>query len=191
MQSGIAEAFGFLLKSLATLYIGALIVRFILQFVRANFTNPAAQFLLRLTHPVIRPVRRVIPPVGTVDLAMLVVIVALYGLTVFLLGLLKGGVLDPLLLLRITLGGLLHLTLNIYLGAIFIMVIFSWISPGGYHPVAGLVDDLTYPVLRPFRQLLPTAGGIDFSPMLTIIILFFVKKLLDGFGLHSLWVHGL
>lgn len=188
MTGGIGDAFAFLLKSLGTLYVGALVVRFLLQLTRGNFRNPAAQFLLRVTHPVVAPVRRVVPPLGTVDLAMVVVIVVLWALMIWLLGLLQGVmIVSPLEMARITFSSLLHLVLNIYIGAVIIMVILSWIRPSGYHPIADLIEDLVEPVLRPFRRMLPTAGGIDFSPMLATIILFFLKRLLYGLGLPGLW----
>lgn len=161
----------YLVKALGDLYLLAFLLRFLLQWVRADFYNPFTQAIVQITNPLVRPAQRLIPTSRSVDAPTLAVLVVLEGLlTWFLLriGGIPSGSLAPLPLLvfyRIT-----SLTLWFYSVSILIYVILSWIGPRGRHPIAAVLADLNEPILRPARRILPTIAGLDLSPLLVLII---------------------
>jgi YggT family protein len=167
----------FLVKTLFGLYILAVLLRFLLQQSRADFYNPVSQFLVKITQPVLRPLRRVVPGIAGVDVAALVLLLALQLLELALVGLIQGGALMPLLpMLVIAVAELVDLTLNVYLVVIFVQVILSWVQPG-YNPATAVIYSLTEPVLRPARRIIPPLGGLDLSPLLVIILIQLLKML--------------
>jgi YggT family protein len=164
------NALTFIARTLVDLYIITFVLRLILQWVRADFSNPLTQFVLKVTNPLVMPLRRMIPPVRGLDTATLLVLLVLE--MVVTLGLIKltcVGNPDVIQLVLLTVLRLAYLILRIYLFIILIYVLLSWISPGGYHPVANLLSTIAEPVLRPFRNLIPSIGGIDLSPLFALI----------------------
>lgn len=164
------NALTFIIRTLVDLYIITFVLRLILQWVRADFGNPMTQFVLKITNPLVMPLRRMVPPVRGLDTATLLVVLLLE--LVVTLGLVKltcVGNPDVFQLLSLTILRLAYLILRIYLFVILIYVLLSWISPGGYHPVANLLSAVAEPVLRPFRNLIPLIGGIDLSPLFALI----------------------
>lgn len=173
----------FLLTTLIELYVLAVLLRFLLAAVRADFYNPVSQFLVKVTNPVVVPLRRLVPPAGRVDTATLVALVGIEWLGQLLLGLLRGA-LHPWAALVLSLATLTDMLFNVFLFAIFILAILSWISPGAWNPVVSIVHSLAEPVLRPFRRLLPPISGVDLSPLLAILALVVAKMLvLPLFGI--------
>lgn len=171
----------FLVDTLFGLYILVVMLRFLLQLVRADFYNPVSQFLVKVTNPLLRPLRRLVPGWGGIDNASLLLMFGLQLLALALLLLLAGAPFSPLLLpglLMATLTKLVSLLLYIYVFAIFILVIISWVSPAGYNPIAALLYSLTEPLMRPARRLIPTIGGIDLSPMAVLIALYLLRMLI-------------
>ena len=169
----------FLVKTLTDLYLLTFLLRFIMQWTRADFFNPFGEAIVRITNPLVVPARRLLPSARGVDLPTLAVLILLEALaTLLLLGLV--GISVPLdtfvyfVLLR-----LIDLTLWFYTIAIFVYVILSWVGPGRYSPVGAMLGDLVEPVLRPVRRVLPPIGGLDLSPLLVLILLQFVVRLLD------------
>lgn len=173
-----SDPMAFLVSTLIGLYILAIMLRFLLQAVRANFYNPLSQILVKITHPVLGPVRRVIPSIGRYDTASVVVMLVLQFLALWLAFRIQGqGVpIGPLVV--ISAWELVNLLLNVYLFAIIIRVIVSWINPASYHPALELIDGITRPVMAPVQRMLPSAGGLDFSPMIVLIGIWFLKMLL-------------
>ncbi len=167
----------FLINTLFGLYIMVVMVRFLLQWVRADFYNPVSQFVVKLTNPALRPLRRVIPGWGGVDFAAVVLMLALQMLSLLLILLLRGQGIPPVTLLFWSLAELVSLAINVYIGAILIQVILSWVSPGGYNPVVALIYSLTRPLMAPAQRLMPPISGIDLSPMLVLIGLQLLKML--------------
>lgn len=168
----------FLLSTLFSLYILAVMLRFLLQWVRADFYNPISQFLVRITSPLLRPLRRLIPGLGGLDIAALVLMLALQMLALALVMLLRGGALQPLPLLLWSVAELVDLAFNVFIFGILIQALLSWISPQGYNPVVGILHSLTTPVLRPLRRRVPPLGGVDLTPLAAIIGLQVAKMLL-------------
>lgn len=171
--------FIFIVDTLFTLYILALMIRLFLQWVRADFYNPIAQFLLTITQPVLRPLRRFFPPIGITDTASLFLLVALAMLKLTIISGVVGSIPPFSLLFLASLGDLVSLGFNIFKFAIIIQVILSWVAPGTYNPGTTLLYDLTEPILRPARNLLPPIGGLDLSPLIALVGLQVVSMLVE------------
>lgn len=168
----------FLVQTLFGLYILAVLLRFLLQLVRADFYNPISQFLVKVTSPPLRLLRRFLPGLGGIDLSSIVLAWGLKYIELLLILFISGitaNFLGPLLW---AIPELIELVINIFLFAILIQVILSWINPGSYNPASALLYSLTEPVLRPARNLLPPVSGLDLSPMLVMIGLVLLKMLL-------------
>ncbi len=168
----------FLVQVVFGLYALIVMLRFLLQWVRADFYNPVSQFIVKATSPVLNPLRRIIPGVGGKDIASLVLawlVLALQGLLILAIG---RSVFAPLAALLLAIPDLVELTINIFLYSILIVVVISWVNPGSHNPAVAILYSLTEPVMRPARRLLPPMGGLDLSPMLVMIGLVLLKMLL-------------
>ena len=178
----------FLIQSLFGLYILVLMLRLMLQWVRADFYNPISQFIVKITNPPLKPLRRIIPGWGGVDLASVLLLIALQILELFLVNLAVGRASGISGLFIQSIAELLGLLINIFVGAILIQVILSWVAPGTYNPLIGLVYKIAEPALAPARRILPSVSGIDFSPLVALIVLQLLKILLvapiANFGYH-------
>ena len=171
----------FLVQTAFGFYVLAVMLRFLLQLVRADFYNPLVQFLVRITNPPLLPLRRIVPGYRGLDLASVVLAFALQLVEVLLVTLLLGRPLGVGGLLLLTVMELLKLLINIYLWGIIIQVVLSWINPDPRHPAARVLAQLTAPLLRPAQRLLPPISGVDLSPMLVVVALIFVSLLLQDF----------
>ena len=176
----------FLIQTLFGLYILALMLRFMLQWVRADFYNPLVQVLVKITNPPLLPLRRLIPGLFGVDMAALVLMLILklveWGLVFSIVDQPTGF---PGLVL-IAIADLLKLVLNIWFWTILIRVVLSWLNPDYRQPLVALIFQLTEPILRPARQLLPPLSGLDLSPILVLIVL----KLTEMLVIAPLWDSG-
>lgn len=161
----------FLIQTLFGLYITAFMLRFLFQWLRADFYNPFSQFLVKVTNPLLVPARKVIPGLFGLDFAALVVIVALQFLELFLVANLFGQGYPLLSLLVLAVAEILKLIIYIFIFAIIIQAVMSWINPGSYNPISSLLHSLTEPLLRPARRLIPPMGGLDLSPLLVLVLL--------------------
>lgn len=174
MNQAISGAGLFLVQAIITLATFAFLLRFILQAVRADFYNPITQAIVRITDPVLKPARKVIPPISGLDVASLVLTLLLQFALVFVL---FSGV-SPLTAAVLASFRLLRLVLDIYFWALIIIVVISWIAPGSRHPGADLLHQVTEPLLAPFRRLIPPMGGLDFSVMVVFLVLVMVREYL-------------
>lgn len=168
----------FLLRTLFGLYIAVVVIRFLLQWARADFYNPISQFIVRVTSPVLRPLRRVIPSYRGLDVASLVLAWGLMAVQLGLIAGLLGFGGSPLGALMWAIPALLELVIDIFLFAVLIRVILSWLSPDPYNPAVALLRRLTDPLLEPAQRLIPPIGGIDLSPMAVMIGLVLLQMLL-------------
>ncbi|MFZ1642233.1 MAG: YggT family protein [Candidatus Contendobacter sp.] len=174
----------FLIQTVFGFYILAVMLRFLLQWVRADFYNPLVQFLVRITNPPLLPLRRIVPGYRGLDLAAVVLAFVLQLIEVLLVALLFGRPLGVGGLLLLTVMELLKLLINIYLWGIIIQAVLSWVNPDPRHPAARVLSQLTAPLLRPARRVLPPISGVDLAPMLVVVALIFVSLLLqDVLGL--------
>ncbi len=180
---GLNTAAVYVLQTLGSLYLLIVLLRFVLQLVRANFYNPLCQFAVKATQPLLKPLRRVIPSLFGLDMSSLVLAI-LVQLTLMALTLLLtyGTTGNFLQLLVWALIGVTALFLKIFFFALIISVILSWVAPGSHNPGAELVNQICEPALAPFRKILPNLGGLDISPILAFMVL----KLLDMLVINNL-----
>jgi YggT family protein len=158
------EAIRYIVDTLLWLLTLAFLLRLLFQWVRANFRDPMADAIVRMTNWLILPLRRVLPPIGKVDTATVVSVLAIASLRTFAVLALAGqGVGDLLLFLRITLVDLAEMVLKVYLFAMLLYALTSFVSPGGYAPGVRLLSQLCEPILKPVRRIIPPIGQIDFS----------------------------
>ena len=160
----------FLLETLLSLCMIAVLLRLLLQWSRADFRNPLARSILQLTNPVIVPLRRLLPAIGRVDTASCVAVVVFALLEVAVFPLVNGfGPPTALMWLQLTVIEIVRTTLRTYMFAIFLYALLSLIAPGVYSPAQSLLVSLCEPILRPFRRFIPSIAGLDLSPLWAII----------------------
>ncbi|KAB0497589.1 YggT family protein [Pseudomonas vancouverensis] len=180
---GLNTAAVYVLQTLGSLYLLIVLLRFVLQLVRANFYNPLCQFAVKATQPLLKPLRRIIPSMFGLDMSSLVLAIlvqlALMALTLMLTYGTTGNFLQLLIWSII---GVTALFLKIFFFALIISVILSWVAPGSHNPGAELVNDICEPALAPFRKILPNLGGLDISPILAFMVL----KLIDMLVINNL-----
>jgi YggT family protein len=169
-----AQAIVFLVDTVLGLYALALLLRFLLQLVRAPARNRVSHFIGALTDPVVRPARRIVPGWGGFDLSTLLLAWMcrlLLRLTVALLDLLSGGFGSFPLLTSALMAALDVLRMGLYvaMAAVILQAVLSWIAP--FSPLAPVVDSLTRPMLRPIQRRVPTVGNVDLSPLVLLILL--------------------
>ena len=161
----------FLIQTAFGLYILAVLLRFLLQWVRADFYNPVSQFLVKMTTPLLRPLRRAIPGFGGIDFASVVLMLALQLIELVLVTQLLGQPLSVGGLMVLAVAELLSLLIKVFLFSILIQVILSWVRPGDHSPVSLLLYQLNEPLLAPARRIIPTISGLDLSPILVLVLL--------------------
>lgn len=167
-----SDALLYLINTIFSIYILLVVLRFLLQTVRADSRNPISQFLLRVTAPPLRLLRRFIPGSGGLDWSCIILMVALQAIEFSLVSLVAYGASYAFIgLLLLSIAELLKLVIYIFMFVVFVQVILSWISPGSYNPITVLLYQLSEPLLRPARRLLPSTHGIDFSPILVLVFL--------------------
>ena len=168
--------------------IALVVLRVLLQLVRANFYNPVCQFLYKLTNPVLMPLRKVIPAWRRLDVAGVLLAWLLTAIKLALLYALAGPRLGLAGLAVMALADLIDFVLMLYLGLILVRVLLSFVSVERSNPIVPLVIQLTDPILRPIRRRLPTPGGLDLSPMIAALAILLVRVLVVApildFGLH-------
>ena len=167
----------FLITTLFSLYIMVVMLRFILGAVRADFYNPVSQFLVRVTNPLLIPMRKVIPSIRQYDTSALLLMLLLQLLSLTIIVMLRGVSVPFIYLLLAAIGELVVLAFNVFIFAIVIQVIISWVNPGTYNPVNALLHSITRPVLAPVQRLIPPVSGIDLSPLVALIGLQVLKML--------------
>jgi YggT family protein len=162
----------FVVDSLLSLAVYAFLLRLLLQLSRADFRNPLSQAVVKLTNWLVLPLRRLLPPIDRLDTASLVAVYLAQVVAVAAVFMLSTGIAMPIpdLLWWSVKKGVVS-TLQLYTVAIVVYALLSLVAPGTYSPAAGLLQSLCEPLLRPVRQALPIIGGLDFSPLVVILIL--------------------
>jgi YggT family protein len=162
----------YLVQALMSLLLIAVVLRGILHAVRADFYNPITQFVVKLTNPLVSPLRRVIPLQGRLDPATLLLAVIVQALGIAAVLWLSGYLPpNPLLLMGWALVGVVALVVNLYFIALIAMIVLSWVAPGSQNPAIYLLYQITEPVMAPVRSMLPNMGGLDFSPILLFLLI--------------------
>lgn len=171
MNGYFSDAGVFLISVIFGFFILLVMLRFLLQTVRADFHNPLSQFVYKVTNPALMPFRKVIPGFGGIDIAALVLLLVLQVVELLLVHMITNQSLHPIILLIVSFEKILSLMLWVFIIAILIQVIMSWIQTGGYNPMITILYQLTEPLLRPIRRRLPPVSGIDFSPLIALVVL--------------------
>ncbi len=180
---GLNTAAIYILQTIGSLYLLIILLRFVLQLVRADFYNPLSQFAVRATQPLLKPLRRIIPSLFGLDMSSLVLAIIVQLILMALTLLLAYGTTgDPLHLLLWAIIGVTALFLKIFFFALIISVILSWVAPASHNPGAEMVNQICEPMLAPLRRILPNLGGLDISPILAFMVL----KLLDMLVINNL-----
>lgn len=168
----------FLIETIFGLYILAVMLRVLLQVVRADFYNPVSQFLVKVTNPPLIPLRRIIPGFGGIDFPSIVLMLIIQLVEVLLIVLVQGASPAFTGLVILAIAKLLFLLANVFLFAILIQVVISWVNPGAYNPVVSLLYSINEPLLSRARRILPPISGFDLSPIIVLIFLQLIKMLL-------------
>lgn len=167
-----AQAALYLIEIVFGLYILAVLLRYLLARVRADFYNPLSQFLVKITNPVIKPLRRFIPGYLGIDWPSIIFLLFLQGLEIIMIALVSNGHIPaPPGLCVLIIANLLKTVIYVHMFIIIIQIVISWVNPGAYNPITVIMYQLSEPVLKPARRLIPPAGGFDFSPMIAIIVM--------------------
>ncbi|GAB3341341.1 YggT family protein [Chromohalobacter beijerinckii] len=181
MGSQMGSAGLMLVNTLINVYLFVLMLRFLLQFSRADYYNPVSQAVIKATRPVVAPLQRIFRPRGRFDPASLVAGLLIKGITIFVLLKLAGIGMPPIQgVLVAALAGVLSAILDIYFFALIIMIILSWVAPQASHPGAILVNQLVEPIMAPVRKVIPPLGMIDLSPIVVFIAINLVDSLVVG-----------
>ena len=173
----LANAAQILIEFIFGILVGLVVLRILLQLVRANFHNPICQFLYKASNPLLMPLRKIIPAWRRLDIAGVVLAWALLLLKRVLIFAMLASVPSFGGLVLIALADLIGFTLMVMLILIFVRVILSFVGSDSYHPVVPLVFQLTEPVLKPVRKRLPVLGGFDLSPMIVVLAIFLLQAL--------------
>lgn len=166
------DALIFVIDSVLTFLVYAFLLRALLPLLRADFRNPLSQAILALTSWLVHPLRRVLPPVGRLDTASVVALLAVQIVAALVLFRLQAGAVPPLVpLVLAALRSLVLSVLLLYTVLIFIYALLSFVAPGVRSPATALLASLCEPLLMPLRRMLPIVGGLDFSPLVAIVAL--------------------
>jgi YggT family protein len=178
MNKSASNALTYLIGTLIDLYVAAVLLRLLLQWVKADFYNPLCQFLVKVTNPALAPLRRIIPSIGRLDTASVVLMLALEIVAIWVISSIGSTPMNILQIVAFSAIKLMMTLLMTYFFLIIASVILSWIGQRTHHPVVPLVYQLTEPVLRPFRKLIPPIAGLDLSPLFALIAIRFLIVLL-------------
>jgi len=178
-----------IINTVFDLYIMLVLLRFMFQAFRADFYNPVSQFVVKATTPPLKLLRRFIPSIGGHDTSAIVLAIILIVAKLLFLKALGmpftdiAGVAAPIArvgilgLIIVAIAELLASTLSIFLFAIIILVVLSWVNPGAYNPVTQLIQTIANPVMRPIQKVMPNLGGLDLSPLVASLAIMILKLL--------------
>ncbi|QIG06949.1 YggT family protein [Proteus sp. ZN5] len=166
----------FVILTLLQLYTSVLLLRVWMQCVRADFYNPFSQFIVKITQPIVRPLRSVIPSIGPIDTASVLLAYILILLGIIVPSYLSGTSIPFSLMFPFAFIELLTAAGKMIFWLIIIRAILSWVSQGR-NPIDHLLFQLTEPLMAPIRRVIPAMGGLDFSAMIVILILYALNYL--------------
>lgn len=179
----VIQIFTFLVQVFGSLYLSVILLRFLLQSARADFYNPISQLLVKITNPILLPLRRVVPGLWGIDLASLILALLFHWLVMQILIFIHGGgFISPIWMIVWSIIGILLNIIIIYIAAGFVIFITSFIAPYSRHPALILIRQLMEPLMAPIRRFIPPTGGMDFSLFFVGIILIVIRMVVVGVG---------
>ena len=162
----------FIIETLLSLALFVVLARLLLQLTRADFRNPICQAVVRITNPLILPLRRILPPIGKVDTASVVAVIVIAVVEVAIIFAIRGiTFVSPIYWAQSAALEIAHTLLWTYFYAIILYALLSMVAPGGYSPLQSVLATVCEPVLRPFRRVIPPVAGIDLSPLWACILI--------------------
>ena len=170
----------FLIETLFSLYIGAVVLRMLLGYAGANFYNPLSQFLVKITNPVLVPLRRFIPSIGKIDTSAIVLALGLTVVKIILLSLVVTGNINIISIILASVIDLIKVVIWVYIISLLIQAVMSWVGSAHGNYVAPLIQSLTTPLLRPISNVIPNIGALDLSPLVAILILNILLIIVDS-----------
>jgi YggT family protein len=171
------NAFFYLIGTLFEIYLWVVMLRVILQVVRADFYNPISQLIWQLTQPLLRPAQKLLPKVQQWDVAALALLGVLAVVYVQVIAAILGYGVGAGSSLWYAALKLVTLALNLYTFALFVQAILSWVGPGVNNPAGSILWSMNEPLLRPVRRVIPPMSGLDLSPLVVILLLQFLNLL--------------
>ncbi len=165
----VTNALIYLISTLFDLYILVLVVRLLLAFARANYFNPLTQFIIKLTDPLVKPLRRLLPNYRGIEFSTLTLIILFEIIKIVVLSFILGSFAFPAIVF-IALLATMKIILQAYFYAILLQALLSWFQ-SGYSPVAQLLEQMTAPILKPLRRIIPAVHGVDITPIPALIII--------------------
>jgi YggT family protein len=179
------QAGTFLIQSLGSLYLSIVLLRFLLQWAKADFYNPISRFLVKATHLPSAPLRKLLPTFRSFDMASLVLALLVQWITIQLSASINGvGLINILLALSWGAVGAISLVLNLYLYGLLVIIIVSWVAPQSQHPILLLLNQLLAPVMEPFRRIIPSLGGLDLSPIFMFLVINMLQIFVRGLAAY-------
>ena len=186
MRSLLAQIISFIVDCVVWVFL----IRLLLQLVKADFRIPLLQSIIRLTNPIIRPLRKTLPAIGPVDTASLLMAMVSRAAGILLTAVILGQTIPTgPALLAATAVLLAHEVLTFLLFAVILWAVLSWISTDTYSPAGRLIGTVVEPLLRPIRRLLPRLEGLDLAPLLLSALLLLLLKLLNQLSVQlPVWI---
>lgn len=172
-----------LLTTLANLYLFVVLLRLILQIIRADFYNPISQGIVSATNVFILPLRKVCPSIGRIDTASVVLALAVQLITMLVFVTLTGQSATLFTYATYTVLGTLYHLFDLYFWAMIISIVLSWVAPTANHPGALLVHQVTAPLYDVVRRFIPPLGGLDISPIFIMLAIYFAQGILRPYGI--------
>ena len=167
-----AQATIFLVELSFDIFILALILRYLFTIVRTDSSNPLSSLIIKITNPLLKPIRSTIPGYFGVDWSSVLALFSVQAIEIVLVAFIASGEIPALAgLVILTIAYLLRMMLYMYLFIILIQVIISWINPNVYNPITEIMHRISWPILKLPRKIIPSAGGIDFSPLIILVII--------------------
>ena len=175
------------------IYLLAVLLRFLLQVAKADFYNPVSQAVIKITDPMIRVLRTVIPGYKGIDVSSLVLAFVIEAVAICTLIILYGENISNIGYTNIVtwaFAGVLLIIIKIYYYAILASIIMSFVmmfsGNTNPHSLLLLVWQLTEPIMSPVRKIIPSMGGLDFSPIFIFIAIQIIQDfIITTFGINQ------
>ncbi len=162
---------------LIDLYVSIILIRFFLQYFHADFYNPLSQFVVRATDPLVKPIRKIVPGFGGIDVSTMVLAYLLViGKFLLVLAIFGQFGFNLIYILLVSIASLSQTILKLFMYLILIRVVISWVSPANYSPIMLAITQITQPIIDKFRKWIPRTEGIDLSMFITGLALFLVHQ---------------